>query len=469
MLSRRRSQALAHTNFAAVYATLPGNLTVHQNLRFFGLLYNVAGLTRAHRAAAARSSTCTHLRNTRSGVLSSGEQTRLALAKALLNEPRLLLLDEPTASLDPSAADLIRARIRAMATSSGCGILWTSHNMYEVRGDLRSGAVPVARQDPARRRSESAAAAARRRARSRNCSSVWRASRWRQPGIPAPEARMKLRPIAAIVLRQIYLMRSSPTRVLPMVAWVAVDIVLWGFISRYLNSVSCERRSTSRPACSARCCSGISSSRVMQGVTMAFFEDVWSRNFINMFATPMLISEYLAGLVLTGDRHQHRRSGRDADARHGGLRPAVRLARACCWCRSCWCCSCSALRSGVLASAMVLRLGPASEWLVWPIPALLSPFVGVFYPLSTLPPLDAWRRSSAAAVLCVRGDAFGGRGRWLSDRASLIIGVALAALYVAAGLPGCLQRCTATRCAADCWRATARRAFPEGGQRSRST
>jgi ABC-2 type transport system ATP-binding protein len=72
------------------------------------------------------------LRDTRSGVLSSGEQTRLALAKAVLNRPRLLLLDEPSASLDPSAADLIRSRIRAMASEAGCGILWTSHNMYEV-------------------------------------------------------------------------------------------------------------------------------------------------------------------------------------------------------------------------------------------------------------------------------------------------------------------------------------------------
>jgi ABC-2 type transport system ATP-binding protein len=131
-LARNRSQALANTSFAAVYATLPGNLTVRQNLRFFSLLYNVAG-------GAARIETLLReydlqmLRNTRCGLLSSGEQTRLALAKAVLNRPRLLLLDEPTASLDPSAADLIRHRIRRMATEDDCGILWTSHNMYEVQ------------------------------------------------------------------------------------------------------------------------------------------------------------------------------------------------------------------------------------------------------------------------------------------------------------------------------------------------
>ena len=74
-----------------------------------------------------------HLRDTKCGLLSSGEQTRAALAKALINEPTLLLLDEPTASLDPSAAQTIRERIIELASRDGCGILWTSHNMHEVQ------------------------------------------------------------------------------------------------------------------------------------------------------------------------------------------------------------------------------------------------------------------------------------------------------------------------------------------------
>jgi ABC-2 type transport system ATP-binding protein len=130
-LSKQRAKALARTNFSAVYATLPGNLTVSQNLRFFGLLYAVAPLAKRVDQLLAEFD-LEQFRDTKCGLLSSGEQTRAALAKALLNEPRLLLLDEPTASLDPSAARLIRDRIKSLASHGGCGILWTSHNMSEV-------------------------------------------------------------------------------------------------------------------------------------------------------------------------------------------------------------------------------------------------------------------------------------------------------------------------------------------------
>jgi ABC-2 type transport system ATP-binding protein len=130
-VTKRRSQALAKTNFAAVYATLPGNLTVVRNLRFFGLIYGVADLSRRIETLLDQFD-LRRLRDTRCGILSSGEQTRVALAKALVNRPQLLLLDEPTASLDPAAARGVRELIRELARDEGCGILWTSHNMYEV-------------------------------------------------------------------------------------------------------------------------------------------------------------------------------------------------------------------------------------------------------------------------------------------------------------------------------------------------
>jgi ABC-2 type transport system ATP-binding protein len=130
-LKAHRSQALSGVNFAAVYAPLPGNLTVEQNLRVFGMLYSVAGLS-ARIETLLEQYDLARFRRTRVGVLSSGEQTRVALAKAMLNAPRLLLLDEPTASIDPSTARDIRAGITAFAAGGERGVLWTSHNMYEV-------------------------------------------------------------------------------------------------------------------------------------------------------------------------------------------------------------------------------------------------------------------------------------------------------------------------------------------------
>ncbi len=130
-LGADRSAALAGTNFAAVYAPLPGNLTVEQNLRVFGMIYDVENLTERIDKLLATYDLAKY-RRTKAGVLSSGEQTRLGLAKAMLNRPRLLLLDEPTASIDPSAARDIRAGISKIVDSGHCGVLWTSHNMVEV-------------------------------------------------------------------------------------------------------------------------------------------------------------------------------------------------------------------------------------------------------------------------------------------------------------------------------------------------
>jgi ABC-2 type transport system ATP-binding protein len=130
-LARHRSRALERTNFAAVYSPLPGNLTVFENLRFFGMIYGVEHLPDRIAALLAEFD-LGRFRDTKCGVLSSGEQTRVSLAKAMLNRPNLLLLDDPTASLDPSLARDLRVRIRESTLSGAGGALWTSHNMHEV-------------------------------------------------------------------------------------------------------------------------------------------------------------------------------------------------------------------------------------------------------------------------------------------------------------------------------------------------
>jgi ABC-2 type transport system ATP-binding protein len=131
-LAMNRTKALQRTNFAAVYAPLPGNLTVYQNLRIFGLLYEVKDILPRIEELLVRFD-LEKFRNMKCGLLSSGEQTRVGIAKAMLNNPHLLLLDEPTASLDPATARDIRSRIREYALQRESGVLWTSHNMYEVQ------------------------------------------------------------------------------------------------------------------------------------------------------------------------------------------------------------------------------------------------------------------------------------------------------------------------------------------------
>jgi ABC-2 type transport system ATP-binding protein len=131
-LARSRRQALERTNFAAVYAPLPSNMTVTQNLRIFGMIYGVKRLPERIETLLEMFD-LRNFRDTKCGVLSSGEQTRVCLAKAMINQPNLLLLDEPTASLDPATARDIRNQIRRLAAQGAGGVLWTSHNMYEVQ------------------------------------------------------------------------------------------------------------------------------------------------------------------------------------------------------------------------------------------------------------------------------------------------------------------------------------------------
>ena len=204
---------------------------------------------------------------------------------------------------------------------------------------------------------------------------------------------MNPRPVAAILLRQLYLLRQSPVRFFGLFVWVTIDIVLWGFITRYLNTVSGSGVNFV-PTLLGAVLLWDFSERIMQGVSTAFLEDVWSRNFLNLFSSPLSISEYITGLVLTS-------------MLTSSLGLVAMLAVATAVFHLQFFSLGVALAAfilvlfvfgislGILATALVLRFGPAAEWLLWPLPALLSPFAAVFYPLAILP---VWMQAVARAL-----------------------------------------------------------------------
>jgi ABC-2 type transport system permease protein len=239
---------------------------------------------------------------------------------------------------------------------------------------------------------------------------------------------MHPRRTAAIVLRQFYLMRGSPARILPLFGWVAIDIILWGFITRYLNSIA-RSGFNFVPVLLGAVLMWDFFTRVMQGVTIAFFEDVWSRNFLNIFATPLSIWEYVLGLVISS-----------IATSSFGLIVMLMLATSVFGLSffvyglilvpSLLVLFAFGIALGIIASAIVLRLGPAAEWFIWPIPALLSPFAAVFYPLSTLP-----RWMQYVAHLLPPSYVFEAMRAILAGRATspvvLLWAASLAVLYIA--------------------------------------
>jgi len=241
---------------------------------------------------------------------------------------------------------------------------------------------------------------------------------------------MSFRRSAAIMLRQFYLMRGSAARVVPLFAWVGVDIVLWGFMSRYLNALTAAGLNFV-PTLLGAVLLWDFFTRVMQGVTMTFFEDVWSRNFLNLFASPLRISEYLAGLVMSSIVTSlvglvfmlimaSGAFGLSFLSYGVVLIPALLVLFL------------FGIALGIAATGMVLRLGPASEWFVWPIPALMAPFAAVYYPLTILPP---WMRYLSRIIppsyvfLNIRSVVSGGPVAW--RLLAFAAGLALVYLFMA--------------------------------------
>jgi ABC-2 type transport system permease protein len=200
---------------------------------------------------------------------------------------------------------------------------------------------------------------------------------------------------------------------------------LWGFITRYLNSVSGSGVDFV-PTLLGGVLLWDFSTRIMQGVSTAFLEDVWSRNFLNLFGSPLSIADYIAGLVITSILSSciglavmlvladtvFKLTFFSLGAPLAGFLMVLFV---------------FGITLGILGSALVLRFGPASEWLLWPLPALLSPFAAVFYPLAVLPQWMQWVAHALPPAYVFEGmrGLLGGHGVPLS---LLTQGAAIAAL-----------------------------------------
>lgn len=194
---------------------------------------------------------------------------------------------------------------------------------------------------------------------------------------------MSFRRLFAVTLRYIYLVRSNYTRFVQLFVWIVLDVILWGFITKYLNGIGGTGIDFTTTLLGAVVLWDMVT-RAMQGVTTPFLEDIYARNLLNYFASPLTIVEYIAGLTL-------------ASILTTALGLLVLLVLAAIFFGlALWHLGLSlaifvlllfifGIAIGILGITIVLRLGPSAEWLVWPLPTVLSPFAAVFYPLSVMP------------------------------------------------------------------------------------
>lgn len=194
---------------------------------------------------------------------------------------------------------------------------------------------------------------------------------------------MNIKRVLAIFLRQIFLVKSNPVRLTAYFLWPVMNVILWGFISKYLGTFGQQAFSFTSVILGAIVFWDFMSN-IQQRMMSGFLEDVWTKNFINYFASPLKIKEYVGGLVLTALASGSvaflltvsiagLAFGYNVFAVGMYILPFLAILLI------------FGIAMGLFVTGLIFRLGPAAEWLGWPIPFIMSIFVGVFYPSSTLP------------------------------------------------------------------------------------
>lgn len=241
---------------------------------------------------------------------------------------------------------------------------------------------------------------------------------------------MSLTRIFAIYVRQLFLLKSNPTRLATVFLWMVINIIQWGFITKYIGTFG-EATFGFVTVILGAILLWEFMSRIQQGILMAFLEDIWTQNFINFFASPLTINEYLCGLVMTSISTGL--AGFLAVVTIAGvifgynilqigvlLAPFMLILLI------------FGIAMGVFVSAIIFRLGPSAEWFGWPIPMILSLFSGVYFPISTLPPfLHAFAKIIPASYVFESMRSIIATGTFPGNLGiNLLIGMLLALAYL---------------------------------------
>lgn len=238
---------------------------------------------------------------------------------------------------------------------------------------------------------------------------------------------MNFSSIFAIFVRQLYLVRGSPTRFINIFSWILIDVLVWGFTTRYLAQVGGSGFNFAFVFLGAVLLWEFLS-QVQRGFILASLEDVYTHNYLNLFASPLRVSEYICGLVLSAIATSSIAFlavfflssvlfGFSIFSYGLLLVPALCILLV------------FGVTLGIIAAAVVMRLGPSGEWLAWPLPAIISPFAGVFYPLAVLP---GWMQHVAQFLppssVFEAARTFVTTGEY--DASTMALGVLLSLLYL---------------------------------------
>ena len=386
-MARQRHRVLHRMNFESPYVDMPMRLTVRQNLRVFGKLYGVDDVEGRIRDLADQLDLVEFL-DRPTGKLSAGQKTRVSLAKSLLNRPDVLLLDEPTASLDPDTADWVRGRLETYRRERGATILLASHNMAEVerlcervimmkRGKIEDDDTPLRLLDRYGRR-DARGSVSGHRARPRRGEGGGAMS---EP--IAPYSAFSLHRIGAMVLRYYYLMRSSWPRLLELIYWPMVQMLMWGFLQSYVDQNASFFARAGGTFIGAVLLWDILF-RGQLGFSVSFLEEMWARNLGNLMMSPLRPLEFVAALMVMSIVRLAI-----------GMVPvtlvalwlfnfnlyALGFALAAFFANLIF----TSWAVGILVSGLILRNGMGAEGLAWTIMFLLLPLTCVYYPVSILP------------------------------------------------------------------------------------